>query len=132
MSDQTPAQRFQDALRKFESEGDDSDLLEQYAADPELLRPEVDKDGSSTTDPGAFWEAYRAQFSELSTEFTHVEEGDAFASLEWVSRGTLSAGRDIEYAGVSLLTFDDEGRVSRFATYYDTAAFLTGDDLPSG
>ena len=41
--------------------------------------------------------------------------------LEWESKGTLESGRDISYAGVSLLTFDADGTVSRFATYYDTA-----------
>ena len=51
-----------------------------------------------------------------------AEAGDE-GVLEWRSTGRLSAGRDIDYQGVSLLTFDGD-RVSRFATYYDTAAFI--------
>ena len=40
----------------------------------------------------------------------------------------LGSGQaEIVYAGVSLLDFDDSGKISRFATYFDTQAF----DLPA-
>jgi ketosteroid isomerase-like protein len=123
MSDQTPARAFASALQEFESSGDAGTLVGMFADGAELLRPEVGKSGSSTSDPGAYWEAYRAQFDELSTTFDHVQESDSLAALEWHSTGKLTTGRDITYHGVSLLTLDD-GKVSRFATYYDTAAFL--------
>lgn len=124
MSDQTPAQRFADALQQFESSGDGDALREQFSDSPELLRPEVDKTGSSSSDTAAFWDAYLEQFDEIRTEFTHVVESDQHAALEWTSTGRLSTGRDIEYRGVSLLSMSGDGRVERFATYYDTAAFL--------
>jgi ketosteroid isomerase-like protein len=123
MTEQTPAQAFAAALQEFESSGDSGTLVSMFADGAELLRPEVGKAGSSTSDPGAYWEAYRAQFEELSTTFDHIQESDSLASLEWHSTGTLSTGRDISYHGVSLLTLDGD-KVSRFATYYDTAAFL--------
>ena len=51
------------------------------------------------------------------------ESGD-LGLLEWTSSGRLSTDRDITYRAVSILEFDDDDRVARFATYYDTAAFL--------
>ena len=122
--EQSPGQRFASALQQFEQSGNTDVMVSQYAESAELLRPEVDRTGSSGTDPVQFWEAYLAQFSEVSTEFTEITECDTHAALEWRSRGSLSTGRDISYAGVSLLTLDGGGKVRRFATYYDTAAFI--------
>ena len=123
-STESPGQRFAAALQTFEQSGNTDDIASQYADGAELLRPEVDRTGSSGTDATAFWEAYRDQFWEISTEFTEIQEDGSLAVLEWRSSGSLSTGRPITYAGVSLLTLDGGGQVRRFATYYDTAAFI--------
>jgi ketosteroid isomerase-like protein len=123
MSDSARAQRFADALQKLESSGDSADLLDQFAEGAELTRPEADRDDSET-DAAAFWDAYLAQFDSIQTSFAAVDEAGDRGILEWLSTGSLSTGRGIDYRGVSLLTFDDDDKVSRFSTYYDTAAFL--------
>ena len=123
MADQTPARAFADALLAFESGGDASELAALFADGAELVRPEA----SGLDDPGdaeAFWSSYKSQFDEISTEFGEVQEGEDHASLEWTSSGSLTTGRSITYRGVSLLHLDGEGKIDRFATYYDTAAFL--------
>jgi hypothetical protein len=117
------AQRFADALNAFESTGEAGDLLAQFGDGAELSRPEADR-GDASTDAPAFWDAYRAQFEELSTTFSAVDENGDLGVLEWRSTGTLSTGRSIDYRGVSLLHFGEDDTVHRFATYYDTAAFL--------
>jgi hypothetical protein len=126
VTDAGRAQRFADALQSFESSGTPDDLLAQFAEGAELSRPEADR-GDAGTDAAGFWEAYRAQFGDISTTFSSVEEAGDLGVLEWTSTGTLSTGRAIEYAGVSLLHFGEDDTVSRFATYYDTAAFLAPD-----
>ena len=83
---------------------------------------------STPQDVSAFWGSYRDQFSEVRTEFTSIQEGGDLAVLEWHTRGQLDAGRTIEYDGVSVLTFDDQSKVRRFATYFDTAAFLPAQE----
>ena len=123
MSDETPGQLFEAALQRLDETGDPADLAARFADGAELHRPEVDSQ-TSTGDAEAFWKGYRNQFDEITTEFTHRSETDEHAALEWQSKGRLAAGRDITYRGVSLLTFDGTGKVTRFATYYDTAAFL--------
>jgi ketosteroid isomerase-like protein len=125
MADTSRADRFAQALQQMEQSGDPSDLLAQFSDGAELKRPELEHSQGPTKDADAFWAAYRDQFSEISTEFSHVAESGDVAVLEWHSTATLAAGRSIEYAGVSLLTFGDDDKVSRFSTYYDTAAFLT-------
>jgi ketosteroid isomerase-like protein len=117
------SQRFADALQKLESSGDSADLLDQFADGAELSRPEADR-SDTEGDASAFWDAYQAQFDTIETSFSAVDETGDRGILEWTSTGKLSTGRDIEYRGVSLLTFGEDDKVSRFATYYDTAAFV--------
>ncbi|WP_197321090.1 nuclear transport factor 2 family protein [Saccharomonospora sp. NB11] len=118
------ADRFAEALRHLEDTGDSSRLRELFAPEPELVRPQVVTGDDEAGDVTRFWDRYRSPFTEVTTEFTQVSEADDLGVLEWVSRGTLTSGRPIEYRGTSLLYFDDEGRIRRFATYFDTAAFL--------
>ena len=121
--------RFIDALGKLERTNDVDDLASLFAEDAELVSPEVR--GRSTTEAEQFWRSYRAQFDNVQSDFGQVEDSGRTAVLEWTSRGTLATGRPIEYAGVSLLTVED-GRVTRFATYYDTAAFVAPDGGGAG
>jgi ketosteroid isomerase-like protein len=123
MADDSPARAFADALLAYESGGDVADLAALFSDGAELRRPEatgLDDPG----DPEGFWTSYRNQFNEISTEFGQVQEGQDHAALEWSSSGSLTTGRSITYRGVSLLHLDDAGKIDRFATYYDTAAFL--------
>jgi ketosteroid isomerase-like protein len=123
MTDTARADAFSKALQEMEKSGDAEELVAQFGDGAELKRPEL-QHSQGSTDPEKFWSSYREQFSEISTEFTHVTEADDLAVLEWTSKATLAAGRSIEYAGVSLLTFGPDDKISRFATYYDTAAFV--------
>jgi ketosteroid isomerase-like protein len=125
MPDTARAEKFSQALHKLEQSGDAEDLVAQFAPDAELRRPELDRAQGPTADAEKFWRSYQEQFSEISTDFTDIAEADDLAVLEWTSRATLAAGRSIEYAGVSLLRFGEDDRVTRFSTYYDTAAFVT-------
>src|SRR3954454_7144355 len=119
-ADTSRAERFADALTRLEQSRDTSTIAEQFADDPELRRPET---AAATGDVEGFWSGYLKQFDQIGTEVTHVAQADELAVLEWTSKGRLAAGRDIEYRGVSLLSFDGD-RVRRFSTYYDTAAFV--------
>ena len=124
MAENSVTTRFIDALGTLESSNDPSQIVSLFAEGAELSSPEVS--GRTTSEPQQFWEAYRAQFGDVRSEFGTVDDSGRTAVLEWTSQGTLATGRPIKYAGVSLLTVDDD-KVSRFATYYDTAAFVAPD-----
>lgn len=124
------AQRFAHALQEFERNGDVQAFVGAVFADgAELHRPEhLGQTETGQQGAAAFWEQYRAQFDEIASSFSRVEEREGLGVLEWTSEGRLSTGRPIRYAGVSVLDLDADGRVTRFATWYDTAAFITPQD----
>jgi ketosteroid isomerase-like protein len=78
-----------------------------------------------------FWQEYVGAFSNVRSDFTGVRDFDDFSALEWSTAGTLQTGRPIRYSGVSLLEHRD-GRVTRFTTYYDPAAFVPDRGEPWG
>jgi ketosteroid isomerase-like protein len=70
-----------------------------------------------------FWQKYLSVFERIQSKFTNVVEGDRTTVLEWISEGALSTGESLNYQGVSILETDN-GHVSCFRTYYDSAVFL--------
>ena len=118
------AQAFADALQQLEKNGDiDAFVQSQFAEGATLSRPEVDQQVSGTEGAREFWQQYLGQFSDIASSFDRISGSGDLGVLEWTSSGTLAAGASIDYRGVSLLDFDDQGKVSRFATYFDTAPF---------
>lgn len=120
---ENPTTSFGNALQQLETDGDvDTFVSTLFAEDPVLVRGETAQEQDGAQGAEAFWQQYLDQFSDIRSEFDRVVHGEV-GVLEWTSRGHLASGADIEYRGVSLLEFDDDRRVTRFATYYDTAAF---------
>ena len=113
---------FATALHDLESGGDVDAFVSVFADDVELHRPETQQQLDGIEGARAFWKQYLGMFGEISSDFSRVVDGPV-GVLEWTSTGTLASGAPITYTGVSLLDFDDAGKVSRFATYFDTQAF---------
>ena len=121
--DSDRAGSFARALQDLEKSGDVTRFVSGVFADePVLMRPETGQQERGTGAAEQFWQQYLDQFQHVRSEFTRIVDGEV-AVLEWTSDGRLNTGVAITYSGVSLLDFDDSGRVSRFATYYDTAPF---------
>lgn len=118
------AREFADALQRLEADGDLDAFVGRFAEDVVLVRPEP---GGQETGPDAarrFWQAYLDQFESIGSTFGRLVDAEPYAELEWVSEGRLRTGREITYAGVSLLEHDADGQIARFATYYDTVPFV--------
>ena len=121
--DSDRAGSFAQALQELEKSGDVTRFVsEVFADDPVLVRPETGQQEHGAGGAQQFWQQYVDQFQQIRSEFSRVVDGEV-AVLEWTSAGRLNTGAAIDYSGVSLLDFDDSGRVSRFVTYYDTAPF---------
>jgi len=117
------AQAFADALNSLESDGDvDGFVDEVFSSDAELLRPETEQQLSGRSGAVEFWSQYLAQFDEIRSTFSRLVDSGELGVLEWSSTGRLAGAGAIEYRGVSVLDFDDSGRVRRFSAYYDTHA----------
>lgn len=115
-------EQFADALHAFEDGGDLDAFVAVFADGVELHRPETQQRMDGTSGARAFWAQYLATFERIRSDFSRVVDGEV-GVLEWTSTGRLADGADITYAGVSILDFDGSGRVTRFATYFDTQAF---------
>ena len=126
----TAAEQFMDALHHLEETNETDKIVSQFADEPELLAIVSKRTHTGREGAEAFWREYMKPFTKIHSEFTHVAADGRLAVLEWRGVGKLKATgggqeRDIGYEGCSLLEFDGGGRVKRFRTYYDSAAFLT-------
>lgn len=119
------AQAFADALQQLESGGDVDAFVGVFTDDVTLVRPEVDQQVEGTDGAQQYWRQYLAQFDEVHSTFSRVVDSGELGILEWTSEGALAGGAPITYRGVSLLDFDDDGRITRFSTYFDTAQFVS-------
>jgi len=119
------AQQFIDALHALE-QGDLQNvdqLVSLYSDDAHLINAALKLAGQERVgQAGArqFWTEYRRTFGEAYSEFYQVTVNDEAAGLFWTTKGTGNDGQPMEYDGVSLLVFDDSGKIKLFRGYYDT------------
>lgn len=66
-----------------------------------------------------FWREYASSFGSIHSEFVDVTTSDHSAGLFWRSTGTGQSGQPLSYEGVSLLIFDDTGKIRQFKGYFD-------------
>lgn len=119
-SSDTLAGRFVAALHDLESRGEIARLTAMFDDDATL-------ESLSRTDQGPdaahrFWSRYRSQFDTIHSTFSRTIVTDDAIVLLWRSEGRLKGGRPIAYGGASILSCND-GRITRFETFYDSAAF---------
>ena len=118
------AQTFMTTLQQTEKSNDVGPLVALFAADAECGSIATKEPMTGPDAIKRFWLAYLSTFKQIRSTFVHTRVGDGSAALEWTSEGTLPTGTAINYQGVSLVEFDAAGKVGRFRTYYDSAAFL--------
>ena len=128
MDPKQAAQTFMKTLQQAETDGDVDPLVELFGEDAVLHALTTKREHSGPSGAEQFWSEYLGQFEEIKSEFGHVAAEGNIANCEWTSTGKLDGGREIEYVGVSLLEFADDGKIERFRTYYDSAAFLDVED----
>lgn len=119
------AQQFIDALHTLEQGGpDDVDaLVVMFSDEARLVNAALKLAGEERHgQDGArqFWTEYRRTFGEARSEFFQVTANEQSAGLFWTTKGTGNDGQPMEYDGVSLLVFDDAGKITLFRGYYDT------------
>lgn len=119
------AHRFIEQLHRLEG-GDTTvagHLADMFADNAELTNPVIERNGGSLhgrDQIAAFWRQYADTFGEIHSEFFDVTTSDHSAGLFWRSTGTSSSGEALEYDGVSLLVFEQDGKIARFQGFFDT------------
>jgi ketosteroid isomerase-like protein len=121
------ADRFIAALHQLE-EGDEhaaetiADLFADQAAlsNSIIMQERAKHERQGRADIVAFWNEYRSTFKDIHSEFTDITLGEHAAGLVWHSTGTDAQNQALDYRGISLLMFDDNGKIQRFKAYFDT------------
>ena len=119
------ANRFIEQLHRLE-DGDRTvadHLADMFADNAELTNPAIERDGSSLhgrEQIAAFWREYADTFGEIHSEFFDLTTSPHSAGLFWRSTGTSRSGEALDYDGVSLLVFDQDGKIARFQGFFDT------------
>lgn len=124
------ADRFIELLHRIE-EGDlDSidHMVEMFSEDAELTNPIIEREGRPRTgreQVADFWKMYRDGFTSIHSNFSDVTISEHSAGLFWRSTGKHASGSPLDYEGVSLLQFDNAGKIARFKGYFDTSQVVT-------
>ncbi|HMQ33472.1 MAG TPA: nuclear transport factor 2 family protein [Chloroflexaceae bacterium] len=118
-------QEFAEALRAVErrDEGALERMVERFGPRARLLNAALshtDEERSGPDGARAFWQAYQDTFREARTEFFELTSSERAAGLFWTTRGVDARGEPLDYDGVTLLVFDDDGKIELFRGYYDT------------
>lgn len=124
------AQTFMIALQKLEDTRDVAPLVELFADDCTVSNLAMQEPATGLEGAVQFWRQYLHVFQHIRSEFSHRVETDQAIVLEWKSKGQLNDGQPVEYAGVSVIEKAD-GKVQRFRTYYDSAAFTPAGKRPA-
>ena len=119
------AQEFIDALHTLEqgSPDDVEAIVALFSDEARLVNAALKLAGEERHgQDGArsFWTEYRRTFGEAHSDFFQITANDESAGLFWTTKGTGNNGQPMEYDGVSLLVFDDAGKITLFRGYYDT------------
>ncbi|MEC4717632.1 nuclear transport factor 2 family protein [Noviherbaspirillum sp. CPCC 100848] len=119
------ADRFIEQLHRLE-DGDPQvaeQIADMFADGAQLSNPVLEREHGIRQGRGEiaeFWRQYASAFGEIHSEFYDVTTSDHSAGLFWKSTGKSPSGEALSYDGVSLLAFDDEGKIARFQGFYDT------------
>lgn len=117
------AEKFMQTLQQIEEKKNVESLVSLFTEDAELSNLATPVPLQGKNGARQFWQKYLSVFQQIHSKFTNVVESDGSAVLEWISEGTLTTGEPLKYQGVSIIEIVD-GKVQRFRTYYDSAAFL--------
>lgn len=110
-------EKFIEALHELEQNRDVEKIAALFSGDAEVNNV-VTVDNSHDLSAKEFWQKYRDNFGEVSSEFSNKIYGENSSALEWTTTGTGADGGDVRYEGVSILETDGD-RITRFFAYFN-------------
>ena len=110
-------EQFIEALGHLERDGDTEPLVAQFADDSTLQNVTVGDDHHGKEGAHTFWTEDRKLFDTVQSEFRNVIVDGDRAALEWSRQGTARDGGAVDYVGVSVIEFGDQG-IARFMGYF--------------
>jgi ketosteroid isomerase-like protein len=120
------ADRFIDQLHSLEKGNLASAeaLADLFADNAELTNSIIESDSKKSQrrgrqDIAQFWREYSESFQNIRSEFIDITASDHSAGLFWQSKGNDANGKPLDYEGVSLLEYNQDGKIQRFKGYFD-------------
>lgn len=125
MNPKQQAQQFIDALHALEqgSEENVEAIVALFSDKARLTNAALQlagHDESGLEGARHFWTQYRRTLGKAYSRFSHITTDDKSAGLFWTTEGQTPDGVDLTYDGVTLLEFDESGKITFFRGYYDT------------
>ncbi|MEO6588454.1 MAG: nuclear transport factor 2 family protein [Pyrinomonadaceae bacterium] len=120
MSEQS-AEKFIEALGKLENNEDVETIVALFADDADIGNVTLTNTLNGTDGVREFWTNYRKTFGEVNSKFHNKICSENVSALEWTTTGTSANGSEINYDGVSILEFNDGGKIERFFAYFNPA-----------
>lgn len=97
-------------------------MVDMFSDNAELSNPIIEhSEGTRHGREGIaeFWRDYRASLGEVHSEFFDITASDHSVGLYWRTTGKNAAGQPLDYEGVTLLVFDEAGKISSFKGFFD-------------
>lgn len=117
------AERFMRTLQEMEQSKDTRAMVDLFSESADLHRLTGDENAKGREGAQKFWQEYLSAFQKVTSRFTNVIETDNTAVMEWIAKAEPETAEPFEYEGVSIIQVEN-GKVSRFRTYYDSARFV--------
>lgn len=126
-----------DALEEVWNSGDYDRLDTILAADVRRDGPDQDAEGIEAM--RQFMEQVRTTYAPFQITFDDVAYGEDLAFVHWTVTGGspvesgAESGAGVEQSGITLLRFDESGRITDEIVHFDTAALesqVGSEDLP--
>jgi ketosteroid isomerase-like protein len=114
---QDRTEQFIDALTKLEAGDGPDPLVALFADDCTVQNVTLGDDFHGKDGARRFWTEDQSVFEQVRSQFRNVIVDGDRAALEWTRQGTGRDGGAVDYAGVSVLEFGDDGIV-RFMGYF--------------
>ena len=101
-------------------------IADLYAPDAKLTNAALKLVGEERQGSDAirsFWAEYKKTLGKAYSDFHHIAASENTAGLYWVTKASAPDGSDdaVHYDGSTLLEFNDDGKITFFQGYYDTA-----------
>jgi ketosteroid isomerase-like protein len=107
------------------SPGADQDgWLELFADDAISHDPVGAPPATGRSELSEIWRVMTSPFKKLTVVPEHIFHAGSGAAVKWSARGQSEIGGSVEFGGISVFEFSDDGKILTVMSYWDPAAMM--------
>jgi ketosteroid isomerase-like protein len=110
----------------FEALGraDQDGWLELFADDAISHDPVGAPPATGRSELSEIWRVMTSPFKKLTVVPEHIFHAGSGAAVKWSARGQSEIGGSVEFGGISVFEFSDDGKILTVMSYWDPAAMM--------